>query len=48
VPRAIHSADPYHKVEVRVNRPSVTVKTRQGYYVAPPLPAAVPLPDPTR
>jgi VWFA-related protein len=48
VPRAIHSADPYHKVEVRVNRSSVTVKTRQGYYVAPPLPAAVPLPDPTR
>jgi Ca-activated chloride channel family protein len=36
VPRAIHSADPYHKVEVRVNRPAVTVKTRQGYYVAPP------------
>ena len=36
VPRAIHSADPYHRVEVRVNRPSVTVKTRQGYYVVPP------------
>jgi VWFA-related protein len=35
VPRAIHSADPYHKVEVRVNRPAVTVKTRQGYYVVP-------------
>jgi VWFA-related protein len=36
VPRAIHSADPYHKVEVRVTRPAVTVKTRLGYYVAPP------------
>jgi VWFA-related protein len=35
VPRAIHSADPYHKVEVRVSRPAVTVKTRPGYYVAP-------------
>jgi VWFA-related protein len=38
VPRAIHSADPYHKVEVRVTRPAVTVKTRQGYYVAPAAP----------
>jgi Ca-activated chloride channel family protein len=36
VPRAIHSADPFHKVEVRVSRPSVTVKTRPGYYIAPP------------
>jgi len=35
VPRAIHSLDPYHRVEVRVNRPAVTVKTRPGYYVAP-------------
>jgi VWFA-related protein len=35
VPRAIHSVDPYHKVEVRVTRPAVTVKTRPGYYVAP-------------
>jgi VWFA-related protein len=40
VPRAIHSADPYHKVEVRVNRPAVTVKTRPGYYVAPHAPAS--------
>ena len=48
VPRAIHSADPYHKVEVRVNRPSVTVKTRQGYYVAPPSASAVPPSDHTR
>jgi Ca-activated chloride channel family protein len=38
VPRAIHSADPYHKVEVRVTRPDVTVKTRQGYYVSPSAP----------
>jgi VWFA-related protein len=36
VPRAIHSPAAYHKVEVRVNRPAVTVKTRQGYYVASP------------
>jgi VWFA-related protein len=35
VPRAIHSIDPYHRVEVRVSRPAVTVKTRPGYYVAP-------------
>jgi Ca-activated chloride channel family protein len=35
VPRAIHSVDPYHRVEVRVSRPAVTVKTRPGYYVAP-------------
>jgi VWFA-related protein len=40
VPRAIHSADPYHRVEVRVTRPAVTVKTRQGYYVAPSAPPA--------
>jgi len=38
VPRAIHSVDPYHKVEVRVTRPAVTVKTRPGYYVAPSAP----------
>jgi VWFA-related protein len=48
VPRAIHSADPYHKVEVRVNRPSVTVKTRQGYYVAPPSTTADPSSGHTR
>ena len=48
VPRAIHSAGPYHKVEVRVNRPSVTVKTRPGYYVAPPAPPATPSSDHTR
>ncbi len=44
VPRAIHSTDPYHKVEVRVNRPAVTVKTRPGYYVAP---HAAPSEDPS-
>src|SRR5579871_1662743 len=38
VPRAVHSSDNYHKVEVRVSRPSVTVKTRPGYYVVPPAP----------
>lgn len=38
VPRAIHSAAAYHKVEVRVNRRAVTVKTRQGYYIAPSAP----------
>jgi Ca-activated chloride channel family protein len=48
VPRAIHSADPYHKVEVRVNRPSVTVKTRQGYYIAPPSPPEAPSSGHTR
>jgi Ca-activated chloride channel homolog len=26
----------YHRIEVRVNRPAVTIKTRQGYYAAPP------------
>jgi len=32
VPRGIGPTPPYHKVEVRVSRPGVTVKTRQGYY----------------
>jgi hypothetical protein len=31
VPRNLTKAT-YHKVEVRVSRPAVTVKTRQGYY----------------
>ncbi|MBV8514488.1 MAG: VWA domain-containing protein [Acidobacteria bacterium] len=48
VPRAVHSADPYHKVEVRVNRPAVTVKTRQGYYVAPPVAPTEANPDHSR
>jgi Ca-activated chloride channel family protein len=48
VPRAIHSTDAYHKVEVRVNRPAVTVKTRQGYYVAPPTAPAEANPDHSR
>jgi VWFA-related protein len=48
VPRAIHSADPYHKVVVRVNRPAVTVKTRQGYYVAPATAPADGNPDHSR
>jgi VWFA-related protein len=36
VPRGTSFASPYHKVEVRVARPAVTVKTRQGYYIAAP------------
>jgi VWFA-related protein len=32
VPRNLTNAATYHKVEVRVSRPAVTVKTRQGYY----------------
>ncbi len=36
VPRDVASASPYHKIEVRVARPAVTVKTRQGYYTTPP------------
>jgi len=32
VPRGTPRESPYHKVEVRVARPAVTVKTRQGYY----------------
>ncbi len=36
VPRNV-SAAPYHKIEVRVNRPAVTVATRQGYYTAQPV-----------
>jgi len=40
VPRGANSHSTYHKVEVRVDRPGVSVKTRQGYYAAPPSPAA--------
>ena len=36
VPHDVLSPSPYHKVEVRVSRPAVTVKTRQGYYTNPP------------
>jgi VWFA-related protein len=36
VPRNVTHATTYHKVEVRVSRPAVTVKTRQGYYASPP------------
>jgi VWFA-related protein len=35
VPRSTSPTAPYHKLEVRVNRPAVTVKTRQGYYAGP-------------
>jgi VWFA-related protein len=48
VPRAIHSADAYHRVEVRVSRPAVTVKTRPGYYVAPSAGPAQSTPAPSR
>jgi Ca-activated chloride channel family protein len=41
IPRNLTNAATYHKVEVRVSRPAVTVKTRQGYYTGPaPTPAA--------
>jgi VWFA-related protein len=36
VPRNTNATSTYHKLEVRVNRPSVSIKTRQGYYTAPP------------
>ncbi len=36
VPRGANSPSAYHRVEVRVNRPGVSVKTRQGYYTGPP------------
>jgi Ca-activated chloride channel family protein len=32
VPHKLTNAATYHKVEVRVSRPAVSVKTRQGYY----------------
>jgi VWFA-related protein len=35
VPRGTDRNAPYHKVEVRVARPGVTIKTRQGYYARP-------------
>jgi Ca-activated chloride channel homolog len=44
IPRDVASASPYHKIEVRVSRPAVTVKTRQGYYTAPP-PSPSPVPS---
>jgi Ca-activated chloride channel family protein len=36
VPRGTNHTAPYHKVEVRVARPGVSIKTRQGYYASPP------------
>jgi VWFA-related protein len=35
VPRSTSPTAPYHKLEVRVNRPAVTIKSRQGYYTGP-------------
>jgi Ca-activated chloride channel homolog len=35
VPRGTKHNSPYHKVEVRVAREAVTIKTRQGYYTTP-------------
>jgi VWFA-related protein len=42
VPRGTTSTSTYHKVEVQVSRPGVTVKTRQGYYAGPAAPPAPP------
>ncbi len=42
VPRGTHPTSNYHKVQVRVTRPGVSVKTRQGYYTGPP-PTPVPI-----
>jgi len=39
VPRGLKHNSLYHKVEVRVAREAVTIKTRQGYYTAPASPA---------
>jgi Ca-activated chloride channel family protein len=41
VPRGAKSSSNYHKVEVQVSRPGVSVKTRQGYYTGP-APASAP------
>jgi len=41
VPRGAKSSSNYHRVEVRVSRPGVSVKTRQGYYTGP-RPASAP------
>jgi Ca-activated chloride channel homolog len=38
VPRGLKHNSPYHKVEVRVAREAVTIKTRQGYYTTPTSP----------
>jgi VWFA-related protein len=45
VPRGTTSTSTYHKVEVQVSRPGVTVKTRQGYYAGPAAPPAPPTSD---
>jgi VWFA-related protein len=42
VPRGTDRSALYHKVEVRVSRPGVTVKTRPGYYATPNSPASGP------
>ena len=31
-PRAIHSAGSYHKLEVRLKRPALKIRSRSGYY----------------
>jgi Ca-activated chloride channel homolog len=42
IPRGTKASLPYHKLEVRVSRQGVSVKTRQGYYTGPP-----PMPAPS-
>jgi VWFA-related protein len=39
VPQDTRAASAYHKVEVRVARPGMNVKTRQGYYAGAAIPA---------
>ena len=40
IPRGTDRNAAYHKVEVRLARPGVTVKTRQGYYARPAAPSS--------
>ncbi|HMI53596.1 MAG TPA: VWA domain-containing protein [Candidatus Saccharimonadales bacterium] len=42
VPAGNDRRSSYHKIEVLVDRPGLTVRTRQGYYTGPPTPAVKP------